>query len=72
MLCKTFNYLVSSQDFEKMLSLVKHPLSILKTYQVCPWWEARWDKSDALKPKDHLESKWKDWLETVELVTNKQ
>lgn len=72
MLWKTFNYLVSSQDFEKMLTLEKHPLSILKPYQVSPWWEAIWDKSDALKLKDHLESKWKDWLETVELATNKQ
>lgn len=71
-LTKTFGYLVSSQDFEKMLTLEKHPLSILKPYQASPWWEAIWDKNDALKLKDHLESKWKDWLETVELATNKQ
>ncbi len=56
-LTKTFGYLVSSQDFEKMLTLEKHPFAILKPYQACPWWEAIWDKTDALKFKDHLESK---------------
>lgn len=70
-LSKTFSYLVSIEDFEKMLILEKHPLSILKTYQASPWWEAIWDKSDALKLKDYLEPKWKDWLETVDLARNK-
>lgn len=71
-LSKTFSYLVSIEDFEKMLILEKHPLSILKTYQASPWWEAIWDKSDALKLKDFtLEPKWKDWLETVDLARNK-
>lgn len=70
-LSKTFGYLISSRDFEDIFTLGKHPLSILKKYQVSPWWEAIWDNSDALKLKHDLELKWKDWLETVELARNK-
>ena len=70
-LTKTVAYLVSEQDFEKILTLEKHPLSILNVYHVNPWWEAIWDMNDALKLKDHLEPKWKDWLETVGLATNR-